>query len=79
MVIKAIAEEDHLYRVLKKQKQYNIYDCQQLEFQEGVEERTTPAQRPALSSLHLHTIAGEAKIELTEPKEPKEPYAKQLE
>ena len=33
-------------------------------------------QRPVLSSLHPHTMAGEAKIELTEPKKP---YAKQLE
>jgi len=39
------------------------------------EERTTPTQRPTPSSLHPHTIAGEAKIELTEPKEP---YAKRL-
>ena len=45
----------------------------------GVEERTTPAQRPAPSSLHPYTMAGEAKMELTEPKEPKEPYAKWLE
>ena len=36
----------------------------------------TPVQRPALSFLHLHTMAGEAKMELTEPEKP---YTKQLE
>ena len=36
----------------------------------------TPAQRPALSSLYLYTMAGEAKMGLTEPKKP---YTKQLE
>ena len=36
----------------------------------------TPAQRPAPSSLYPHTMAGEAKMESTEPKEP---YAKRLE
>ena len=36
----------------------------------------TPAQRPTPSSLYLHTIASEAKIESTEPKKL---YAKQLE
>jgi len=33
-------------------------------------------QRPVLSSLYPHTMAGEAKIGSTEPKEP---YAKRLE
>jgi len=41
-----------------------------------VEKRITPMQRPAPSSLYLYTIAGEAKIELMEPKEP---YIKRLE
>ena len=27
IVIKAITEKDHLYCILKKQKQYNIYNC----------------------------------------------------
>ena len=36
----------------------------------------TPAQRPTPSSLYLYTMAGEAKIESTEPKEP---HAKRLE
>ena len=36
----------------------------------------TPAQRPALNSLHLHTMAGKAKMELMEPEKP---HAKQLE
>ena len=36
----------------------------------------TPAQRPMPSSLHLYTMAGEAKMESTEPEKP---YAKQLE
>ena len=39
------------------------------------EERITPAQRPTPSSLYPHTIAGEAKMELIEFKEP---YAKRL-
>jgi hypothetical protein len=34
------------------------------------EERPTSAQRPALSSLYLYTIASEAKIELIEPRKP---------
>ena len=33
-------------------------------------------QRPMLNSLHPHTIAGEAKMELIEPEKP---YAKRLE
>jgi hypothetical protein len=32
-----------------------------------------------LNSLYLYTMAGEAKMELIEPKEPKEPYTKWLE
>jgi hypothetical protein len=32
MAIKAIAEEDYLYRVPKKQKQHDIYDRWGLEF-----------------------------------------------
>ena len=39
-------------------------------FQVGVEERMTPVQRPVPSALHLYTMAGEAKMELTEPKKP---------
>ena len=36
----------------------------------------TPTLRPALRSLYPYTMAGEAKMESIEPKEP---YAKQLE
>jgi hypothetical protein len=41
-----------------------------------VKEKTTSVQRPVLNSLHLHTMAGKAKIELIESKKP---HAKQLE
>jgi hypothetical protein len=36
----------------------------------------TSVQRPAPNSLYLHTMAGEAKMESTEPKKP---YTKRLE
>ena len=74
--IEATVEEDYLYRVPKQWKQRDIYDGW------GVEERTTPAQRLALSSLQppddcaLYAMAGEARMESMEPEEP---YAKRPE